>query len=412
MSGALYSFDNQTVRMIVHSSIGGRRVRVRFSNAYGTSPLAAGAAHLALRDKGPAIIPSSDRTLSFSGKTSFSIPPGADIISDPVDLDVPGLSDLVVSIYIPGAPASPTVHLEGSHTSYISGPGDSTGSVTIPDPLTKQAWYWLSSVDVLEPDEAGLIVAFGDSITDGTRSTLDADASYPGQLARNLAADGNAAGLAIVNQGISGNRLLSDGAGDAGLSRFDRDVLGQPGVKWVIALEGINDIGNCGNAIGNCGARGGGAGPVTADDLIAAYKQIIERAHRGGVVVAGGTLTPFAGAYYYSKDKEATRQAVNRWIRTSKAFDAVVDFDAAIRDPEHPEQIRGAYNDGDHLHPNDAGYKAMADAVDPSIFKSGGGWALLAVSAAAVALMLAGGLMGMRVAFERKMREGSGGGST
>jgi lysophospholipase L1-like esterase len=355
LSNELYSVNNQTVRMILHASVGGHRARVRFSNAYGTGYLSAGAVHIALRDKESAIIPSTDRALSFGGKASFRIGPGGSIVSDPVDLDVPALVDTAVSIYIEGAPEAPTLHFQGSHTSYFSAPGDFTAAAAIPGPPTRQSSYWLSGVDVLAPAATGLIVAFGDSLTDGARSTFGADAAYPAQLALE-----SATGLAVVNEGISGNRLLTNGNGDAGLSRFDRDVLDQPGVKWVIVLEGINDIINCGGW--------GTAQQAGARDLIAAYRQIIAKARARGVAVVGGTLTPFAGYYFYSRDREEVRETVNDWIRTGGAFDAVIDFDAALRDPARPEYLRADYSSDDHLHPNDAGYAAMAKAVDLKVF--------------------------------------------
>ena len=357
------TIDHQTVRMIVHTSIGGHRVRVQLSNAYGTSALQVGSAHIALRDKESAIIPASDRPLTFSGKTSISIPPAAEMLSDPVDLEVPKLGDLVISVYIPGEAASATIHLTGLHTTYISKPGDFTAAPVIADPSAKvQLWYWISAVDVVAPSKAGLIVAFGDSITDGATSTPDTDRSWPSQLARRLSANKTTADLAIVNEGISGNRLINDGAGVSALARFDRDVLSQPGVKWLIVLEGINDIG--------IGGRPGAQSPdaVTADDLIEAHKQIIERAHLHGIKVIGATLTPYVGASYATSQGETMREAVNQWIRSSGAYDAVIDFDAATRDPQNPKQIRPAYNLRDHLHPNDDGYKAMAEAVDLSIF--------------------------------------------
>ena len=356
--------SNQTVRMIVHTSIGGRRARLQLSNAFGSSPLQIGAAHLALRelrDKESAIVPASDRPLTFSGKSSFTIPLGAEIVSDPVDLDIPALGDLVISVYLPGEVTLPTSHLIGLHTTYISKAGDLTDAPSIANATKTQSWTWISSVDVLAPAGSGLIVALGDSITDGYTSTLDADNSWPSQLARRLLTNKATAGVAIVNQGISANRVLSDGAGVSALARFDRDVLAQPGVRWLILLEGINDIG-FGAAFG--------AEAVTADDLIGAYKQIIERAHMHGIKVIGATLTPFRGAAYYSDEGEAIRVALNQFIRAGNAFDTVIDFDAAARDPQNPKQILAAYNISDHLHPNDAGYKAMADAVDLSIFTS------------------------------------------
>lgn len=353
-------FNDQTVRMVVHTSIGGRHARVQLSNAFGTTPLKIGAAHVALRDKESAIVPASDHALTFSGKATFTIPPGAEIISDPLDLDVPKLGDLVISVYVPGEVLAPTTHGTGLHTTYISKTGDFTAAPSIADATTSQAWYLISSVDVIAPADTRLIVAYGDSITDGATSTPDTDSSWPSQLAERLLGNKATANVAIVNQGISGNRVLSDGAGVSALARFDRDVLAQPGVQWLIVMEGINDIG--------LRAKLTGDAAVTADDLIAAHKQMIERAHMRGIKVIGATLTPFAGATYYSDEGEAIRTALNDWIRTGKAYDAVIDFDAATRDPENPKQIRPAYNIRDHLHPNDAGYKAMADAFDLSMF--------------------------------------------
>jgi lysophospholipase L1-like esterase len=351
--------------MIVHTSIGGHRVRVQLSNAFGTGALLVGAAHIALRDKESAIVPSSDRPLTFSGEAAIRIPPGAEILSDPVDLEVPALGDLLISVYIPDEPATPTIHLTGLHTTYISKPGDFTAAPVITDPsATVPLWYWISAVDVAAPSDAGLIVAFGDSITDGATSTPDTDRSWPSQLAQRLVADKATARLAIVNEGISGNRLLNGGAGVSALARFDRDVLSQPGVKWVIVMLGLNDIGFASLP----GAQSSDV--VTAQDVIAAQKQIIERAREHCIRVIGATLTPFSGAMYYSEQGEIMRQAVNQWIRTSGAYDAVIDFDPVVQDPANPKQIRPAFNIRDHLHPNDDGYKAMADSIDLSIFTS------------------------------------------
>jgi lysophospholipase L1-like esterase len=348
-------FENQTVRMVVHTSIGGRRVRVQFSNAFGAAPLMIGAAHIAARAKESEIVPATDRTLTFSGKASSTIPAGALIVSDPVDLEVPSLGDLAVSIFLPNDTGAPTTHSTGLHSTYISKEGNSTAQPVLTDAATTQSWYFLSSVDVLAPAATGLIVAYGDSITDGATSTVDTDHSWPSFLAARLNKAGGTS-LAVVNQGISGNRILRDGTGVNALARFDRDVLSQEGVKWLMILEGINDIGQ--------GARD----PVTADELIEAQRQLIERAHMHGIKVIGCTLTPYKGAAYYSDEGEAKRVALNNWILTSGVYDATVDFDAATKDPNDPKQIRTDFNIRDHLHPNDAGYQAMAEAIDLSIF--------------------------------------------
>ena len=367
-AGPIVSLNHQTARMIVHTSIGGNRVRVQLSNAYGGAPLQIGSAHIALRGKDSAIVAGSDRALTFSGKPSFSIPVGAIVVSDPVNLDVPQRADLAVSVYVPGDSGPATLHSVGLHTTYISRDGDAAGAPEISNALTSQSWYWLSSVEVTAPANAAAIVTFGDSITDGTRSTPNTDSSWPSFLAARLASNPATSRIAVLNEGISGNRILRDGIGPAGLARFGRDVVSQPGVQWVTILEGINDIGA---GIGEAfifGPRPNSADNPTPDDLIGAYRQMIERAHTHGIKVIGCTLLPFEGAAYYSESGNTVRQAVNQWIRTSHAFDAVVDFDALIRDPANPNHFRSEYDSGDHLHPNDAGYKAMADAIDLSIF--------------------------------------------
>jgi lysophospholipase L1-like esterase len=358
------AFNNQTARMIVRSSISGHSVRVALSNAYGSTPLAIGAAHVALRAKDSAIVAGSDRPLLFNGKPTCSIPVGAFLLSDPVALEVPKLGDLAISVYVPGDTGVATTHSVGLHTTYIK-TGDVTAAAEITDAVTTASWYWIASVEVAAPAATAAVVTFGDSITDGTRSTANADASWPAFLARRLT------NVAVLNQGISANRVLRDGFGVSALARFDRDVLSQPGVKWVTVLEGINDI-------------GAGIGPefifaprpnapasevVTPEELIGAYKQLIERAHEHGIKVYGSPLTPFEGAAYYSEHGNETRQTVNQWIRTGKAFDAVIDFEAVVKDPEHPNKMRADYDSGDHLHPNDAGYKAMAEAVSLTLFK-------------------------------------------
>ena len=356
-------FENQTLRMIVRTTIGGPRVRVHLSNAFGIAPLLVGAAHIAIRSNGSVIATGSDRALMFSGKSTITIPPGAMMISDPVDLEVPELGYLAISIYLPNKTSVPTWHGTGLHTTFISGTGDFTSKTEMPEGTTQTSWYWLAGVDVTAPQGTGAIVAFGDSITDGARSTVDADQSWPSELAwRLLRGDSDREPkLAVLNAGISGNRIWHDQIGSNALERFDRDVLVQPGVQEMIVLEGINDIGfsNTPNAADQS---------VSAEDITAGLRQIIERAHTRGIKVIGGTLTPFEGANYASPDAEMKREAVNNWIRTGGAIDGAINFEAAIRDPQHPTKSLPAYDSGDHLHPNDAGYKAMADAIDLSLF--------------------------------------------
>lgn len=263
-----------------------------------------------------------------------------------------------MSVFVPGDSGAASVHALGLHTTWISKEGDFTAAPELPDAEKTLSWYWLSDVDVQAPASAATIVAFGDSITDGATSTPDSDRSWPSFLAERVVENPATAGIAVVNEGISGNKVLSDGAGVSALARFDRDVLAVPGAKWLLILEGINDMNGTVRPLP-------GTTPITADDLIAAMKQMIIKAHDHGIQVIGCTLTPFGNA---SESVEAMRQALNGFIRTSGAFDRVVDFDAVIRDPDNPRQFRQGYNNTDKLHPNDAGYKAMADAIDLSIF--------------------------------------------
>ena len=352
-------FTDQTVRMIVRTSIGGHRLRVKLANAFGAPPVEIGAAHIALRDKDSQIVAASDRPLLFNGKPNCTLGPGVALVSDPVDLSFAPLAYLTVSLYFPVETGPPNTHATGLHTTYIS-KGDATAQPAIADPLsTTAAYYWLSSIDVLAPAKAAAIVAFGDSITDGAQSTVNTDHSWPALLAARLARNPKTAAIGVSNQGIGGNRVLREISGVSALGRFDRDVLGQSGVRWLMLLEGINDIGH------------GAVDPtekVTADDIIGAYKQIVDAAHDHGIKVIGCTLTPYEGASYSRPEGEAVREAVNNWIRTSHAFDAVVDFDAATRDPANPKRFRAEFDPGDHLHPNNAGYEAMANAIDLTIF--------------------------------------------
>jgi len=355
------TFKNQTVRMVVRTSIGGRRVRVQLSTALGNSRLTIGAAHIAIRQKDAAIVSASDRVLTFAGRASFTIPPGALVVSDPVDLDVPKFTDLTISLYLPEDTGSPTVHPLGLHTTYIAS-GDATADATLNPAATTTAYFWLEGVDVLAPSSASAIVAFGDSITDGFATTANKDQAWPTLLATRLAFSKSTAMLGVLNLGISGNRVLRDVAGTNALARFDRDVLARPGVRWMILLEGINDI--TFSAIP--GIPPGQA--VTAEDLIWGYRQMVERAHMHGIKVVGATIMPVEGVPTYTESGDAVRQAVNQWIRTGQAFDAVIDFDALTRDPGNPKRLRAEFDAGDHVHPNDAGNQTMADAIHLATF--------------------------------------------
>ena len=353
------TFANQTVRMIVRTSLGGSRVRVELSNMLNAQPVDIGAVHIAIHKGRGVILEGMDRALTFGGSSSFTIPAGAMAVSDPVNLDVAPLSDLAVSIYLPRETGPPTNHPLGLHTAYISN-GDVTASAAMPDPKTMTAYAWLSSVDVVAPANGFTVVAFGDSITDGYATTLDANQDWPTLLAKRLNAD-KTQRAAVVNQGISGNQVLRDGAGLSALARFDRDVLSRPGVKWVILLEGINDI--------NIRGRVDGPNALTSDELIWGYRQIIARAHTHGIKVIGATIMPEEGVPTASERGEQIRQTVNRWIRANGNFDAVVDFDMTVRDPQRPVRLKQQFDPGDHIHPNDAGNQAMADAFDLSVFK-------------------------------------------
>ena len=351
-------FENQTVRMIAHTSIGGRRLRLQLTNPFGSVPVTIGSAHVALRDYESAIVPASDRVITVGGRKNFTMIAGETVISDPVDLEFAPLSDLAVSLYFPTATGPLASHGLGLHTTYISGKGDFTGQSTIAEPIPTAAYYWISAIDVMAPANAAAIVTFGDSITDGAQSTPNTDRMWPARLAARLQANKATANIAVVNEGISGNRILQDGSGVAALARLDHDVLLTSGAKWLMFLEGINDIGNQTRV--NTG--------LTSADLIAALRQVVERAHNAGLKVIGCTLTPYGGAGYASEAGEVMREAENDFIRNSGVFDAVVDFDAAVRDPNDPKQFRSDMHAGDHLHPSDAGYQVMADAIDLAIF--------------------------------------------
>ena len=357
-------FNNETLRQIIHTSIGGNRARITLSNRFGTAPLTIAAAHLALRDKEAAIIPQSDRVLTFSGRPTITIPAGAMVYSDPVDLNVPPMGDLAIDFYLPGDTntSSPlTMHNGALQTNYVSQTGNHAGETVLPVVATTPSWFLLSRVEVMAPKAVGAVVTFGDSITDGTRSTPNTNSRWPDLLAKRLNARSGNEKMAVLNAGIAGNRVLTEGAFNAGinaLARFEWDALDQTGVTHVIVMEGINDIGN---------AR---QNPTpTAEDIIAGYKQLIELAHTRGLKIYGATLTPFEAAAYFTQEGEAKRQAINQWIRTSKTYDGVIDFDAATRDPANPARYLPLYDGGDHLHPNDAGYKAMADAIDLALFR-------------------------------------------
>lgn len=365
---AVEPFENATLRQVVRISGGGRRVRIRISNEYGTTPLTIGAAHVGLTAP-DGIQSGSDRTLTFGGRPTASVPTGAPILSDPVDLRVPGLSRMTISLYLPDRVETCTCHGTDNALGWIL-PDDATALTSLPAsaaPLPTQAL--ISAVDVLPDTPTRSIAVIGDSRVDGIGSTPGADRRWTDVLAERLAGYGGQT-RCVVNQGIGGNRMLADGIGTAALARFDRDVLATPGLGHVVIAVG-NDL-----VISWAPRDEETAGfldmlpgaPVTADDVIAAHLQLAARARAHGVKVHAATIAPYGRSEMYSPEGDSSRQRVNSWTRTSRAFDSVLDFDAAWRDPADPTRIRDDLHMGDHIHGNDAGYKALADSIDLSPF--------------------------------------------
>jgi lysophospholipase L1-like esterase len=383
LPGTLQSFRNQTLRLIVHTSAGGKRVRIKISNTYGEQPLTIGGAHIARRTAEADIDPASDRVLKFHGQGTTKVPVRSMIVSDPVDLDVPALSDLAISLFFPETTQATTYHIVAKQTSYISNEtGDSTADVKFPFAKKIRSWPFLTGVDVEASRGGETIVALGSSLTDGDGSTTDTNRRWPDVLAERLQKEGGRlAEIGVLNEGIIGNRLLDDSPaqrlpqygpalGEAGVSRFERDVLSQAGVKYVFVGLGINDIAFPGSLTP-------AAESVSAERIISGYRQLIARAHGKGILVIGTTNPPFEDSFletagskitFYTAEKESVRQKVNAWILSSKEFDAAVDFDAAVRDPSRPTRILPAYDSGDHLHPNNAGYIATANTIPLALF--------------------------------------------
>lgn len=354
---------DKTVRMIVRSSIAGDSVRIRIANTFGSTVLRIGSAHIALRDHDSAIAPASDRTLLFDGDKQVDVLPGASILSDPVALHVPELSEVAVSLYVQRAPKTATMHLQALRTNYLTTGGDHTADAELQqaEMRTAKSDFFLTGIYVDTSQALPKIVAFGDSITDGAHSTIDKNASWPSQL-QALLLRGRRHPVLVLNEGIGGNRLVHPLAGfddQMGVIRFDRDALAHTNIAAIVVLEGINDIGT---------TTGGEAPfdpehPVTATELIRGMKHLIASSHLRGVKIYGGTLPPYAGARYYSPKGDAIRTEVNAWIRSSGALDGVVDFDRELEDPANKGRLLPAYDCGDHLHPSDAGYAAMANLV-------------------------------------------------
>ncbi|MFJ8792642.1 SGNH/GDSL hydrolase family protein [Streptomyces sp. NPDC102462] len=354
-SGTAPALPGAAVRNVVHLSVGGQLLRIRLSNRLGTAPLTLGAVTVALRGAaGPDAVPGTMRTVTFGGAPTTVVPAGGDLVSDPAPLAVPAAADLLVTVHTPADGGPATYHRSALRTSYVASQGagraaDEDGSAYT---ATTSHWYYVTGVDVLVTGGAGSVVAFGDSLTDGTGSTPDTDRRWPDRLAERLRPHR----LGVLNAGIAGNRLLRDGTGPSALSRLDADALSRSGARVLIVFEGINDI---------------NGRPQANDvrDFEAAYRAIVSRAHALGIRVVGATLTPYGGHGAFTAAREDVRQRINAFIRTGGAFDAVADFDAAVRDPAQPRRIRPAYDPGDHLHFNDAGMRALADAIDLGVLR-------------------------------------------
>jgi len=350
-----------TLRQIVQPAISGHKIRITLSNLFGHAPLSIDAAYVARSATGDTIQPESSQRFSFNGSLTAIIPAGASLLSDPVDFEVAASTNLAISIHVQSAPAEVTGHPGSRMTSFLCS-GNSAAAATLPDATKLDHWYFLSHVDTLTNEPASAIVVLGDSITDGRGSTTNLNDRWPNQLSRRLFANPATRSITVLNQGIGGNRLLGDGLGPSALARFDRDVLAQPGVRWLILLEGINDLGTA--------KREENKPSTIAKEVIGAYEQIILRAHAHGIRVLGATLLPAGGSFYSNPGFEADLQTVNQWIRTSGKFDDVIDFNQATRDPQDPTHLSAAADGGDHLHPSANGYKIMADAIDLKLFSN------------------------------------------
>ena len=363
------SFENQTVRNIVHTSVGGRRVRVRLSNAFGALPLRVGAAQVALSSGGAAVYPGS-RRLTFGGQPSVLIPAGGVMLSDTAELDVPADGNLAVSVYLPGITEPATFHEFTLQTSYVTaeGSGNQVAATDLPGAAPTPSTFYLTAVEVLPPESVGALVALGDSIAQGGGSTPDQNRTWPAKLSDRLNPNPYRPRMAVVNQGVGCGRLLFDLCGPNGIARFDRDVLGVAGVRTVIVSLGLNDI-MIPSTLPNFGKPEFAAETVSAADIINGLKQIVSRARAANVKIIGTTITPFGSSPVpgvYTPETEAKRQAVNRWIRTGGGFDGIIDFEAAVRDPANPARLLPAY-DADGVHLSDAGYQAMANAINLSM---------------------------------------------
>ena len=357
----IYGTADTTLREIVHASIGGPMLRVILTNEFGTESLTIGSAHVAVSQGGSTVNLVSAAGLTFGGRTMVTIPPGALVVSDPADVKLPAGSDLAISLFLPTQTINQLSQHGGADQISYTAPGNVVGAKTLDSPTEIRSWPFVKGVDVKVSAQSAAIVAFGDSITDGAYATVNQNARWPDELARRLLANPKTANIGVLNEGIGGNRILHDNTGPSALARFDRDVIAQAGVKYLIILEAINDIGHAYNPVRAYDV-------VSADDLIAGYVQMAERAHSHGIKVYVATLTPYIGANYASPAGEEVRQALNKWIRTTPQIDGFIDFDKATQDPANPGSFLPAYDHSDHLHPSDPGYKAMGDAIDLKLF--------------------------------------------
>jgi len=349
-----------TVRQIFHVSVGGSLIRVHVSNAFGTEPLHFTSVHIAkpVATDSPAILPDTDKALTFAGAPDVTVPAGAEFVSDPIGFPLAPLSDVAVTYHLDEPPARETSHPGSRATSYYVH-GDQVSAATLENPGRIDHWYQVSEIDVQADAGSAVVSALGDSITDGHGATTNGNDRWTDVLASRLQQSPGTQNIAVSNQGIGGNHLLIDGLGPNALARFDRDVLAPPGVRWLIVFEGVNDLGELTHLKDATPADNA----TKVDRMIAAYQQIILRAHAHGIIVFGATITPFGGSFYYRPDIEADRQKVNEWIRAPGHFDALIDFDQVVRDPQQPDRLLPADDCGDHLHPSPAGYKAMGDAI-------------------------------------------------
>jgi lysophospholipase L1-like esterase len=347
--------SSNTLRQVVHVSVGGNKLRVKFSNDFGTNAVTMTAAHLALSAGGSAIQTNTDTALTFQGKPSITIPAGDSFWSDAFDFNLPPLADVAVTIHFDGISSAVTGHPGSRSNSYLKS-GNEVSAANLPGTETMAHWYFLNNIDVQENQPAGAIVAFGDSITDGRGSGTDKNDRWPDDLAQRLQTGSAMNNTSVLNEGIGGNCVLRNGLGPTALARFDRDVLSQSGVRWLIILEGVNDI-------------GGSRDASVATNLIAAYQKFITQAHAHNIRVYGATITPFGGSFYDSPAHETAWQTVNDWTRHSGQFDAVIDFAATMQDPQNPTHLLSVGDSGDHLHPNEAGYQMMANAIDLKLFR-------------------------------------------